>query len=263
VEEAAFLAAAEALAAGRLAAGEATGVSLGIDVAIDGIKAAYWRAVLSDGPLGASPLHFPFTAPNTVAAQLTILLGLAGESTTVCGGSVSGAQAIGLAAEAVREGRCAAVLAGGAGSVGAERIEEDGTDSGGWDGTERSAAAFLLLAAADGGDALAEVAGYAEGRGPKGPAEAAARCLAAAGIAPRDVARVVAAGSGAERIAAGAAEAGIDAPVVSAPLPGLVEAAFPAAAAAGAASGPWPLLVVADDPVSGSAALLLVRGGRR
>src|SRR5512134_745004 len=121
IEEVAFLAAAEALAAGERSypVGEAgAGIFLGIDEGIDDIKADHWRAVLAEGPLGASPLHFPFTAPNAVAAQLTIFLDLRGETSTVCGGTLSGAEAIGLAAASVRDGRCDSMLAGGATSIG-------------------------------------------------------------------------------------------------------------------------------------------------
>jgi len=106
IEEVAVLAAHEALASAGVstpAGGEDVGIALGVEEGIDGIKAEYYRGILKDGLLGASPIMFPFTTPNTVAARISILLDLRGESFTLCGGTLSGAQAIGLAMNAVRE----------------------------------------------------------------------------------------------------------------------------------------------------------------
>ncbi|HEX9187198.1 MAG TPA: beta-ketoacyl synthase N-terminal-like domain-containing protein, partial [Vicinamibacteria bacterium] len=190
-EEAAFLAAWDALAASGVsvpAGRDAVGLALGLDEGIDGIKARHSAAVSSEGPPGASPVWFPLTAPNTIAAQLSIALGLRGESHTVCGGSLSGAHAIGIAVESIREGRHAAMLAGGATWVEAillEALDRLGRPDG---GPPRCGACFLVLAPG-GGDSEAgapEVAGYGEAFGEGGLASAAAAALDDAGLAPEE-----------------------------------------------------------------------------
>jgi 3-oxoacyl-[acyl-carrier-protein] synthase II len=92
--------------------GDDLGVVLGVEEGIDGIKARYYQGVLADGPLGASPLTFPLTTPNTIAARISILFDLRGETLTVGGGNVAGAQALGLAVRALRDGYSALTLAG-------------------------------------------------------------------------------------------------------------------------------------------------------
>ncbi len=59
------------------------GLYLGIDDAIEDIKDEYLRAVLADGMLGASPLLFPFTSPNALAAQVSIACDLRGEGIVI------------------------------------------------------------------------------------------------------------------------------------------------------------------------------------
>ncbi len=57
-----------------------TGLYIGIDDAIEDIKDEYFAGVLADPVLGASPLMFPFTSPNVIAAQVSIAFDLRGES---------------------------------------------------------------------------------------------------------------------------------------------------------------------------------------
>lgn len=59
-----------------------TGIYTGIDDSIEDIKDEYFKAILSDGMLGASPLLFPFTSPNALTAQASIVFDLRGESFT-------------------------------------------------------------------------------------------------------------------------------------------------------------------------------------
>ncbi|HMK59997.1 MAG TPA: beta-ketoacyl synthase N-terminal-like domain-containing protein [Dissulfurispiraceae bacterium] len=59
--------------------GSDIGLYLGIDDSIEDIKDEYFRRVLADGALGASPLLFPFTSPNALAAQISIAFDLRGE----------------------------------------------------------------------------------------------------------------------------------------------------------------------------------------
>ncbi len=56
------------------------GLYIGIDNAIEDIKDAFFKDVIMEGTLGASPLLFPFTSPNAIAAQATIVFDLRGES---------------------------------------------------------------------------------------------------------------------------------------------------------------------------------------
>ncbi|MBF0457274.1 MAG: hypothetical protein HQK99_05200 [Nitrospirae bacterium] len=56
-----------------------TGLYMGIDDAVEDIKDDFFRGVLGDGILGASPLMFPFTSPNAFSAQITIVFDMRGE----------------------------------------------------------------------------------------------------------------------------------------------------------------------------------------
>lgn len=59
------------------------GLFVGIDDAIEDIKDEYFNGILNDGILGASPLLFPFTTPNSLAAQVSIAFDIRGESVTI------------------------------------------------------------------------------------------------------------------------------------------------------------------------------------
>ena len=56
---------------------------LGIDNAIEDIKDEFFSNILKEGLLGSSPLLFPFTSPNALAAQATIVFDLRGESVVI------------------------------------------------------------------------------------------------------------------------------------------------------------------------------------
>jgi len=64
------------------AGAEHIGIYVGMDDSIEALKDEFFAGILADGPLGASPLLFPFTSPNAFAAQTTIALDLRGESLT-------------------------------------------------------------------------------------------------------------------------------------------------------------------------------------
>jgi 3-oxoacyl-(acyl-carrier-protein) synthase len=268
IEEVAVLAAYEALTSAGVAmpvGGEDIGVALGVEEGIDGLKAEYYRGLLRDGPLGASPIVFPFTTPNTVAARISILLDLRGENFTLCGGSVSGAQAIGVALAAVREARSRAMLAGGATSVGREFLDALARTGRPDDGQVGSGACLFLLepSTASTGGGAGELLGYAEGFGPEDIRDAVQACLEDAGISADQVQTVRVASAGDARallealhgIAAGAA-------VVRCPAPHLYAASFPLAVAEAlqaAGAIPDPVLVVGTDCLAGASAAL-VRG---
>lgn len=273
IEEVACQAAYEALSRAAVAVpfgGEGIGIAIGVDEGIDGIKARYYQGILTDGPLGASPLAFPFTTPNTIAARISILFGLRGESHTLCGGSLSGAQAIGLAIEALRAGRSGAVLAGGATSVEREFLDalcRLGKPDG---GQPRCGACFLLLepqtfmAETKG---VAELIGYGEGFGKDETTDAVQTCLDDAGLSPEHVQSVrVASVNDARSLAASLHRVGVKAPMVRSPGSDLYSASFPMAVAEAAQQAanrtPEPVLVVGGDCVTGASAALVRRHGR-
>jgi hypothetical protein len=267
LEEMAILAAHEALSRGAVAiphGGDDLGVALGVEEGIDGIKARYYRGVLKDGPLGASPLMFPLTTPNTIAARLSILFDLRGETFTVGGGSVSGAQAVGLAVQALREGRLAMALAGGVTSVEEEFLEAEARVHPSGTGRPRGGAGLLLLtpqrssSRGEGGTLL----GYGEGFGRTDLQDAIRASLEDAGIASTAV--------GAVRAAAvrdwpstvhAIREAGVTAEVTRSPSADLYAASFPLAVAEVVAQpANIPVLAIGSDCLAGAVAAV-VRGG--
>jgi hypothetical protein len=274
IEEMAFLAAFDALSLAGVAlpvGGDDVGIMLGVDEGIDGIKARYYQGVLSDGPLGASPMAFPLTTPNTIAARISILLDLRGESLTVCGGSLSGAQAIGLAMEALREGRCGRVLAGGATSVEREFLDALRRVGRPDSGHPRGGACLLLLqaqVAAGEADGMAELIGYAEGFGRDEITDAVQGCLEDAGLSPGQISSVrVASVQDSRLLPEALRRLGANAPIVRSPASNLYSVSFPAAvaeAAAQVANGTGgPVLVVGTDCLAGASAALVRDGGRR
>lgn len=56
------------------------GIYLGIDDSIEDIKDEFFTNILKDGMLGTSPLLFPFTSPNSLTAQASIVFDIRGES---------------------------------------------------------------------------------------------------------------------------------------------------------------------------------------
>jgi 3-oxoacyl-(acyl-carrier-protein) synthase len=269
IEAVAVLAAHEALASAGVsmpAGGEDIGLALGVEEGIDGIKADYYRGILKDGPLGASPIIFPLTTPNTVAARISILFDLRGESFTLCAGSVSGAQAIGMALESVREGRLPAMLAGGATSVEREFLDALARAGRPVAGQVGSGACLLLLepqASTRGGGGAGELLGYAEGFGEDDVRDAVQACLEEAGLSPEGIGAVrVASADDARALLEALRRESVRAPVARSPSCHLQSASFPLAAAEilRASDGiAGPVLVVGTDCLAGSAAAL-VRG---
>ncbi len=274
IEEMALLAAYEALFCAGVAlpvGGESIGVALGIEEGIDGIKARYYHEVLRDGPLGASPLIFPLTTPNTIAARISILLDLRGESFTLCGGNLSGAQAIGLAMETLREGQSDGVLAGGATSVEQEFLDAMGR-IGRFDGGQpRSGACFLFLesqAPTEENHGRAEILGYGEGFGRDDVRDAVQACLEHAGFFPEQIGSVHVASVQNSRFLADVLRRVVaTAPIVRSRAGDLYSASFPMALAAAATQGgngtPEPVLIVGTDCLAGASAALVRGGGRR
>lgn len=59
------------------------GIYIGIDDAIEDIKDEYFHYIVDEKILGASPLLFPYTSPNALAAQVSIAFDIRGESITI------------------------------------------------------------------------------------------------------------------------------------------------------------------------------------
>ncbi len=269
IEETAILAASEAFSRSGLRlpyGGEDIAVTLGVEEGIDGIKARYYAGVLKDGPLGASLLAFPLTTPNTIAARLAILFDLRGESLTLGGGSLSGAHAIGLALQAIHEGRSAKVLAGGVTSIEEEFLEGLAHFVPSADRPCEGAAGLLLLESRGGGNGGGgQLLGFGEGFGARDVGDAIRACLEGAKTAPGAVGSVrVAARYEWRSMIESVRQAGLVGPIVSSPASNLESASFPLAvveASEVARGGPSePVLVLGRDCLAGAAAVV-VRGG--
>lgn len=107
-----------------------TGIVFGIDNSIDRCKAEFFKGLLAEGPIGASPLLFPYTSHNAITAQATIAFGIKGEALTIVSGAASFPKAIGYGFELLNRGVMNAVIAGGVSENGAmvivmERLTND------------------------------------------------------------------------------------------------------------------------------------------
>lgn len=110
---AAALALADATHDPRTDGAETTGFVLGTMFGSIHTISEFDRRGLTAGPSYAKPLVFANTVINAAAGQTAIRLGLDGVNSTIAGGSVSSLQALGYAADLIRSGRNAVVLAGG------------------------------------------------------------------------------------------------------------------------------------------------------
>lgn len=161
IEKAAVLSASNALKDASISSplGDSRcGIFAGIDEGIDSIKFEYYKRVLREGPVGASPLLFPFTSPNAVSAQMAIAFDIRGECITISNNVLSSAKALGYASECINMGKADIAVAGGA-IVVDDGLKEVMTDIGsGKDGGHlTNGAAFLVL----------ESRGHAISRGTK------------------------------------------------------------------------------------------------
>jgi hypothetical protein len=267
IEELAILAAHEALRRAGVPMpyrGDDLGVLLGVEEGIDGIKARYYRGILADGPLGASPLTFPLTTPNTIAARISILFDLRGETLTLGGGNVAGAQALGLALRALRDGQTAMALAGGATCVEEEFLEAASRVGSSEPGSPGGGACLFLLGRSGpvGAAAGGQVLGYGEGFGPNAVHAAVRACLEDAAVSPSAIGAARTAAVSDWPSAARAIRAvGIRVDIARSPSSGLCSASFPLAVAEAvgqAAHGPRPpVLVVGSDCLAGAAAAVV------
>ena len=61
------------------------GMYIGIDDSIEEIKNDYFSSIIREGIMGVSPLIFPFTSPNALAAQASVAFDIRGECITLSG----------------------------------------------------------------------------------------------------------------------------------------------------------------------------------
>lgn len=71
-------------------------------------------ALLRDGPRGVSPMLVPYVDPNSMLNQIAIRWGMRGPQWSIATACSSSGHALGQALDAIRAGRCQAMLAGGA-----------------------------------------------------------------------------------------------------------------------------------------------------
>jgi 3-oxoacyl-[acyl-carrier-protein] synthase II len=94
--------------------GDRAGLVLGTMFGSVRTIAEFDRRALTAGPNYVSPLDFANSVINAAAGHAAIWLGLRGTNATLAGGASAGAQAIGYAADQLRDGRADVLLAGGA-----------------------------------------------------------------------------------------------------------------------------------------------------
>jgi 3-oxoacyl-[acyl-carrier-protein] synthase II len=179
---------------------------------------------LEDGPTLVNPMDFPNTVINSAAGQTAIKFKLGGVNTTICCGQASGNYALHYAAEFLRLGRARALLAGGVEELSEETylgFYKNGllSPSGNarpfapsCDGVMLGEGAALLVletaaaAKSRGAQPWAEIAGFGCAqdnhssrtfqRSAEGATAAIEMALDSAGIAPNQIACIIAAASG-------------------------------------------------------------------
>jgi beta-ketoacyl-acyl-carrier-protein synthase II len=114
----ALIAAQEAVADAGLDPATWDGARVGVVVGCGLGGVATWEAqhrrMLTDGPQAVSSLLIPMLVPNMVAGHVGIRFGATGPNLVTATACASGATAIGVARDLLRQGRCDVVLSGGA-----------------------------------------------------------------------------------------------------------------------------------------------------
>jgi 3-oxoacyl-(acyl-carrier-protein) synthase len=203
------------VAAGRLALTEAhldargdlallIGTEFGDMVSTIAFVDGYLRA----GPVGVSPLLFPHTVMNTMAATTAIAVAAKDLSLTINVPTVAGELAIARGAAAIRAGRISACLAGGADEP-PPLLMSALREIGAGDDLKGEGAGFVVLeslegARARGATVLGEIVGAAwralparpHGIGRRPESKAIAAALAEAGVDAGDIGHVYTSASG-------------------------------------------------------------------
>jgi len=204
-----------AVAAGRLALDDArfsaddeVGLVLGTEFGDLRSTVEFADGYLTSGPSGLSPLIFPNTVMNTMAAATTIEVGAKAASLTLNAPTVAGELAIVRAAAVIANGRARAVLAGGVDQL--DPFLGAMLDDLAASGERRGEGAVMVVlesqtsARARGARVLGEIRGVASGAllarphgvGRSTRSTVVSDALAAAGVAPRDLAAAFVSASG-------------------------------------------------------------------
>jgi hypothetical protein len=213
-------------------------------------------------------MAFPLTTPNTVAARISILLDLRGESVTLCGGSLSGGHALGAAVQAIRGGYSRGMLAGGTTAVEEAFLDALRRTHPSRPGELGCGACLFFLepGTADGlADSAGYLLGYAEGFGAASLPDAIRGSLDDAGILPEAIGSVWTASMQEwPAVVDAVRRAGVRADVEQSRWRSLHAASFPltVGGALGWSAGTRraPVLVVGNDCLVGAAAAV-IRGG--
>lgn len=120
-----------------------TGIVLGTAYGCLETMQAYYERLLARGAKFASSLLFSHSYANTPASLAAIEFRLGGYHSTVCAGLTSGAAALAQAADALRDGRAEALLAGGVEAL-AEPLER-GLAGYCWPGRDQARRCGLIL----------------------------------------------------------------------------------------------------------------------
>ena len=92
---------------------EGAALAVGVDRVVEGWKEEFFTGVATEGPLGASPLIFPYTSANALAARLSIVLAVRGETVTISSGALSFLKAVAAAWALVGSGAAPMAIVGG------------------------------------------------------------------------------------------------------------------------------------------------------
>lgn len=98
----------------RLEGGVGVGLVLGSEHGDFRSGAEFFNGFLRRGPAGLSPMIFPSTVMNSMAAVVAIAVGIKAPSITLNQATVAGDLAVARAATLIADGRVSAVIAGGA-----------------------------------------------------------------------------------------------------------------------------------------------------
>jgi 3-oxoacyl-[acyl-carrier-protein] synthase-1/3-oxoacyl-[acyl-carrier-protein] synthase II len=143
-----------------------SGVIVGTALATIETNALFAARIRQRGARGAEPRRFPYTSPNAVAGECSIVFGLTGPSFSVGGGMHAAIEAVAAAAVLVEGGDCDRMVVVAADDVGLATRALAGD-------ALRSGAIAVLVSASGGEGARARIGGIALRRGEPVSASAA------------------------------------------------------------------------------------------
>jgi 3-oxoacyl-[acyl-carrier-protein] synthase II len=165
-----------------------SGVIVGSALATIETNAVFAERVRQRGARAAEPRRFPYTSPNAVAGECSIVFGLTGPSFSVGGGMHAAIEAVAVAAVLVEAGDCDRMVVVAADDVGPATRALAGD-------ALRSGAVAVLLSASGGEGARARIGDIALRRGEPASASAAPGHLALLPLLAASVPAVIACSS--------------------------------------------------------------------